>query len=413
MKILQLSTSDIEGGAARAAYRLHKGLRAIDIDSQVLVRAKLSHDPNVIAEPSLLTKLGPTLNSVPLRTYRKRERKMFSPQWFPDHLASSVARLSPDIVNMHWVCNGYLQIETLKKLPYPLVWTLQDMWAFTGGCHYSESCDRYQKKCGSCPQLNSTKENDLSRQVWNRKFRAWKNANLTIVVPSSWMAECARSSSLFGQLRIETIPFCLDTDVYRPHNRQFARTVLNLPQDKQLILFGALAATSDKRKGFEVLASALRHLHCNQLLPNAELAVFGSDPPEKPVDLGFKAHYLGHLNDDVSLALAYSTADVMIVPSFQESFGQTASEALACGVPVVAFNATGLKDIVAHQQSGYLAEPYEAEDLAKGIVWVLADTERHTQLCRAARQRAEQEFSLSLQAYRYVSLFQDLLGGSR
>jgi glycosyltransferase involved in cell wall biosynthesis len=409
MKILLLSTSDIEGGAARAAYRLHQGLKAIGKDSKMLVRAKFSHDRSVIVEQSLLTKLGPTFNGLPLRSYPKRSQMMFSPQWFPDAIASSVARMNPDVVNMHWVCNGYLKIETLARLGKPLVWTLQDMWPFTGGCHYNQDCDRYTNACGNCPQLNSGRDNDLSYQVWRRKQNAWKNINLSIVTPSSWMADCVKASSLFKDRRVEVIPFCLDTHRYQPVEKTVARRILNLPEDKQLVLFGALAATADKRKGFSLLVPALQSLSQSGWREQIELVVFGSDEPENPVDLGFKTHYLGHLNDDLSLAIVYSAADVMIVPSLQESFGQTASEALACATPVVAFDATGLKDIVDHQQNGYKAKPYEIDDLAAGIAWVLEDGDRHQKLCFNAREKAERAFSQEVQTRGYLSLFSDLL----
>ena len=243
MKTLILSTSDIEGGAARATYRLHQGLQTVGVSSQMLVRARLSGDKSVAAEKSVLTKLGPQMNNLPMQRYPNRERKLFSTQWFPDAIAPQAAKINPDVVNMHWVCNGFLKIETLAKLNKPLFWTLQDMWAFTGGCHYNEGCDRYQESCGRCPQLNSAKDKDLSHSIWQRKHKAWKDLNLTIVTPSSWMADCVRASSLLGDRRVEVIPFCLDTERYRPVDPKIARDLLNLPQDKQIILFGALSAT--------------------------------------------------------------------------------------------------------------------------------------------------------------------------
>lgn len=410
MNTLLLSTSDIEGGAARAAYRLHQSLQIIGVNSQMLVRSKFSVDRAAIAHKTTLAKLAPSLNSLPLKLYPKRDSDLFSPQWFPDAIAPKVAQLAPDIISLHWICNGYLQIETLAKFNKPLVWTLHDMWAFTGGCHYSKGCDRYTTSCGVCPQLKSNKKRDLSQSVWQRKQQAWKNLNLTLVSPSNWLAQCAKESSLFKDLRVEVIPYGLDIENYKPIARNVARTLLNLPQDKQIVLFGAAGvATDDPRKGFYLLQSALQKLSQSKWQDNIELVVFGATEPEKPVDLGFKVHYLGRLYDDISLALVYSTADVMIVPSTQEAYGQTASESLACGVPVVAFNTTGLKDIVEHQQNGYLAKPFEPEDLAQGIAYVLENDERHQKLCDRAREKAEKEFTLELQAWRYLSLFNEIV----
>lgn len=408
MKTLILSTSDIDGGAARAAYRLHQGLQALGEDSQMLVRAKSSGDRSVIAEKSLLTKLGPMMNTRPILRYPNRRRTLFSTQWFPDALGQKVATINPDVVNLHWIGNGFLKIETLKRFNRPIVWTLQDMWPFTGGCHYSENCDRYTQTCGRCPQLGSTSEQDLTRTIWRRKQKAWQGINLTIVTPSQWMADCVKASSLFGQRRVEVVPFCLDTDTYKPIPKAIARDILGLPQDRQLILFGALAATIDLRKGFNLLVDALRRLSQEGLGEATEVMVFGANTPDNPPEFGFKAHYLGSFADDMSLSIVYSAADVMIVPSIQESFGQTASEALACGTPVVAFAATGLKDIVDHQNCGYLARPYEAEDLAQGISWVLEDSDRHQHLCENARARAVAQFTLRVQAQAYQKLFQEL-----
>lgn len=408
MKTLILSTSDIDGGAARAAYRLHQGLRAIGEQSQMLVRVKLSNDRSVIAEQSLLTKLGPMMNTRPILRYPKRKKKLFSTQLFPDVLGKKVSALNPDVVNLHWIGNGFLQIETLQRFNRPIVWTLQDMWPFTGGCHYSEDCDRYTQSCGHCPQLGSMSERDLTRRIWRRKQSAWQGVNLTIVTPSQWMADCVKASSLFRQRRVEVVPFCLDTDTYKPIPKAVARDILGLPQDKRLILFGALGATVDPRKGFEQLVAALEQLSQTGLRDQAEVIVFGSNTPDNPPDFGFKAHYLGSFADDLSLSIVYSAADVMIVPSIQESFGQTASEALACATPVVAFAATGLKDIVAHQVCGYLAKPYQSEDLARGIAWVLEEGDRHPKLCEAARARAVEQFALKVQAQAYQNLFQEL-----
>ncbi len=413
MKVLHLSTHDIGGGAARAAYRLHTGLQDIGLQSQMLVQEKSSNDKTVIAPKIRLfqgiAKAKLTFESLPLKLYTQKKNTPFFIQWLPDRVIPKVAQINPDIINLHWISGAFMQIETFSKLKRPLVWTLHDMWGFTGGCHVIGECDRYKVSCGACPQLNSINEWDLSRWVWRRKVKAWKNINLTLVSPSSWLAECARSSSLFQNLRIEVIPHGLDTQKYRPINQHFARETLKLPQDKKLILFGAIEATSDRNKGFHLLQPALQELSKAGWKDNFEVVIFGASQPENPPDLGFKTYYLGHLYDDISLATVYSAADVMLVPSLQESFGQTASESLACGTPVVAFNSTGLKDIVDHQQNGYLANPYEVDDFAKGIAWILENEQRLEKLSFYARKKAEQEFTLELQARRYSALFEEIL----
>lgn len=408
MKVLHLSAFDLVGGAARATYRIHQGLQNAGADSQMLVQYKKGSDRTVTtAEPKVYAKLRSLADSIPINFYPHRQQ-MFSPQWCPDALLKRIDQFAPDIINLNWVCNGFVPVEALSKFKRPLVWTLQDMWAFTGGCHYTLGCDRYQNNCGNCPQLQSDRDRDLSRWVWQRKQKAWQNLNLTIVTPSSWMAECARSSSLFRELPIEIIPFGLDTARFAPYDSKKARQELKLPLDKQLVLFGAIDATGDTRKGSHLLQQALKQLSQSQRYKQIELVIFGASQPENPIDFGFLIHYLGHL-DDAHLRLAYSAADVMVAPSLQEAFGQTASESLACGTPMVVFAHTGLADIVDRDRNGYIANHGDTEDLARGIVWVIKDKERHQQLRYHARQKAEKEYATSVQASRYLSLFEKIV----
>lgn len=410
MKILHLSTSDIDNGGARAAYRLSQGLQSLGCSSQMLVRAKFSADNMVISEKSLLTKLGPTMSGLPLRLYPKYTSGMFSPQWFPDVVASRATQINPDIINLHWVCNGFLRIETLAKFQKPLVWTLHDMWTFTGGCVYTQECENYKQSCGNCPQLGSDRQNDLSNWVWQRKEKAWKNLNLTIVTPSHWLAKCAASSSLLKDTRIEVIPNGLDTDKYKPIAKSVARSILGLSEDKQLILFGAMNATGDSRKGFNFLQSALQNLSQSGWGENVELVIFGSSKPSNHIEFGFNSHYLGKLSDDISLALVYSAADVFVAPSMQDNLPNTVMEALACGTPCVAFDIGGMPDMIDHHQNGYLVTPFEIDDLVQGIIWVLEDQERHQKLQHHARDKSLREFANEVQARRYLSLYEDITG---
>jgi glycosyltransferase involved in cell wall biosynthesis len=414
MKPLILSTSDIEGGAARSSYRLHQGLQRINVHSQMLVQAKQSDDRTVIGSKTnsgigkTVAGLRLVLDKLPLKFYPKCDRTGYSLQWLPDRVSANVAQLNPDVINLHWINLGYLHIETIARFHKPLVWTLHDTWAFTGGCHYTQDCDRYRASCGACPQLPSTREWDLSRWVWQRKAKAWKNLNLTIVCPSSWLSECASSSSLFKDLRVDVIPYGLDIKVYKPTNKGVARELLGLPHDKQLILFGSLRTTSDRRKGFHLLQSALQDLSKTDWKDRLELVVFGYSQPENPPDLGFKIHYLGTLNDDLSLTLSYSAADVFVAPSMEDNLPNTVMESMACGTPSVAFKIGGMPDMIEHKKNGYLAQPYEVKDLAQGIVWVLENEERYHKLSYRAREKVEQEFTLEIQAHRYLSLFEEI-----
>ena len=409
LRPLLLSTGDSDGGAARAAYRLHRGLRSIGVPSGMLVQSKQGDDPTVFGPESKLGKAAgmvrPHVDRLPLGLYPRRKPVIFSPALLPDRVAAQVRRLDPDVVHLHWVAGGFLRIETLERFEKPIVWTLHDSWAFTGGCHVPYDCLRYRAACGACPTLGSVRDGDLSRHVWRRKKRAWRALPLTIVTPSRWLAECARSSSLFRDVPTHVIPNGIDLDRFRPIDKQQARDLLRLAPHKKLILFGAVAGTALHYKGFHLLTRAVAELARDGWAERAELVVFGGGEPADAPELGMPTHYAGRLHDDISLALFYAAADVMVVPSIQEAFGQTASEAMACGTPVVAFAATGLLDIVQHMRTGYLARPWEATDLARGIAWVLEDDARRVELCRAARARVEREFEIARVARQYESLY--------
>ena len=415
LKALLVSAFDLYGGAARAAHRLHQGLRLANIDSQMLVQVKQSYAPYILGPKATSATAQIThgarvlLNQMPVKLYPNHDRTLFSPQWLYSDVAKKIHKLNPDIVNLHWTSGGYLQIESITKINKPIIWTLHDMWAFTGGCHYTQNCDRYKVSCGACPQLGSTKEHDLSRHVWQRKANAWKNHRFTLVALSHWMSDVIKCSPLLKDSHIEVIPNGLNTKIYRPFDPTIARDILGLPHGKKLLLSGSLDISSEKRKGSNLLLSALRNLQKTDWRDNLEIVVFGSSNPEKPIDLGLKVHYLGILNDDYSLALAYSAVDTFVAPSLQDNLPNTVMEALACGTPCIAFNIGGMPDMIEHLQNGYLTIPYQVDDLTKGITWILENQERHQKLSYRARQKITQNFSQEIQASRYQALFESIL----
>lgn len=418
MKVVVMNTTDIEGGAARCAHRLHRGLRQAGIDSTYFVQKKLGADANVMTPRSwqhrLFSDLRPGIDRIPMRLYGNRQRSPFSTGLMsPFEMAPVVAR-NPDIVNLHYVGEGFLPIRSLAKIRKPIVWTLHDSWPFTGGCHLPGDCTAYEQSCGRCPILGSTGSNDLSYWILRHKANQWRDLDITIATVSSWLATCARKSSLFGSRRIEPINPGLNLKAYAPVDRATARSILSLPQDKKLILFGAMHSTTDPNKGFQFLHPAVQHLSQSAIGKEAEFVIFGASRPDPEPDFGMPSHYMGRLHDDISLAVLYSAVDVMVVPSIRESFGQTASESMACGTPVVAFGATGLLDIVEHQHNGYLAKPYDPLDLAQGIAWVLSrDPGESRVLSDNARQTAIARFSIEAMTASYIDLFRDVLSPTR
>ena len=411
MNVLMLNTFDNVAGADRAARRLQLGLLAAGIEVKFLVQFKSGHEPEVLCSASplqiLLRRLKLYLGTVPVRFYSHQPVNNFTPAWLPDRLPAQVAAIAPDLLHLHWLGAGFCRIESVARFHSPLLWTLHDSWPFTGGCHLPGSCQKYQQACGACPVLGSRREEDLSRSTWQRKERAWRDLPLTVVAPSRWLADCARSSSLLRDVRVEVIPNGIDTAVFRPLEKGAARLLLGLPQDRPCVLFGAVNPLSDPNKGWALLQGALRIV--KESRPDVLTVVFGSAAPAEAPETGLETIYLGRLGDDAALIAAYSAADVFVAPSLQESFCQTVLEAMACATPAVAFAATGLLDLIEHQRTGYLAQPYDVSDLARGILWVIAEEERHPELSAQARKKAEGDFAIAVVARQYVELYDDIL----
>lgn len=413
MKILHCNTFDIYGGASRAAYRLHKGLQAHSVDSQMLVQNKRGDDWSVVAPVSNIEKgvalLRPVFDALPLIFYPEKSPDEFSVSMLPGHSVSNINTINPDIIHLHWIGRGFLRIEDLPKLPVPIVWTFHDMWAFTGGCHIDRGCGRYQNECGACPQLGSKKKNDLSHRILKRKKRAWRELNLSIITPSAWMADCAEKSSLFENKKIRIIPNGLNLQDYKPTPKDQARELWNLPQDKKLILCGAMNLSVDSNKGSHLIKEAIQFLEKNPIHSAIELVLFGSNKPPNYPEVNLKTHHIGRLHDDISLASLYSASDVFVCPSLQENLPNMVAESLACGTPVVAFNTGGLPDMIAHKDNGYLADCYQPEDLARGIQWVLEDEVQHKKLCAASRKKAEKDYDILKVSAQYQDLYNNLL----
>ena len=300
-----------------------------------------------------------------------------------------------------------MSIADIGRLRKPVVWTMHDMWGFCGAEHYTEDFrwrDGYLKH--SRPAYESGF--DLNRWTWQRKLKHWRRP-MHIVTPSQWLANCARQSVIMQNWPVTVIPNPIDTEAWRPIDKALARSILHLPSEKPLLLFGAMGGTRDPRKGFDLLKSALDHLRGE--IAGLELIVLGQVAPKEPVNLGFPIHYAGHIHDDISLCLFYSAADAVVVPSRQEAFGYVGAEAHACGTPAVAFGVFGLTDIVDHEKTGYLAQPFDTEDLARGIYWILDGAERRTMLSAQSRQAAVAKFSYPVVAQQYLQIYNKIRKG--
>jgi glycosyltransferase involved in cell wall biosynthesis len=405
MNILLVSTQDSKGGAARAMLRLHHGLRHSLHESHILAYYRQQSDTHRVGQHdwvSLSVRASVWANQRATHGQTTPDCELFSTNLVPNALHRRIAQLNPDVLHLHWIAGGFLPISRFSRLKKPIVWTLHDMWAFTGGCHYTQGCTRYQHTCGNCPQLRHAHTHDLSQRVFHAKVQEWREVPMTIITPSQWLARCVRESALLGHQRIEVIPNGINTRLYQPLDRATARQAFGLPQHKRLIVFGALNSTTTPRKGFDALKHALRALKTH----DTELVIFGAKRPQHTLDFGLPTHYLGNLQDDISLALAYNTADVFVAPSLQDNLPNTVLEALACGVPCVAFNIGGMSDLITHQHNGYLAQANNTDDLAQGIEWVLAQD--RALLSQQARETIIRGFALEKIVERHIALYESL-----
>ena len=410
MKSLLVNSFDLHGGAAIATYRLHHALRTVNVESNLFVQRKYSSDETVIASKSaastLVSQLSSKFDSLPLKRYPARTGQLFSPAITPDRLIRRVKELDPDIVHLFWITAGFIKIESLAKLNKRVVWTLHDMWPFTGGCHYDNYCNRYTKSCGKCPLLGSSKDYDLSAKVLQRKQAAWNDLDITIVATSRWLADCAQKSTLFQNKRIEIIANAFDIEKYHPIDKPAARNAFNFPQHKKLVLFSAFNATNDKRKGYQHLLPALKNMNEHDKA-DIELIILGANKPAKTFDFGMEVHYIEHLQDEISQVLLYSAVDVLVLPSEQENLSNTVIEAMLCATPVVAFEIGGMPDIIEHNVNGYLAKPFEPVDLAEGILRVLNALDS-SGMALSARCIAVEKYNREKIANEYLNLYQDI-----
>jgi glycosyltransferase involved in cell wall biosynthesis len=410
LKIVIVSASELHGGAARAAYRLHKSLLLADVNSTMIVQKKCSDDYTVITPSSkfkkLINELRPALDHIIMII--SGSKVLFSSSYLPfSGIIDKVNSLNPDIVHLHWVAGGTVRIEDLGKINAPVVWNLQDMWPFTGGCHYTGHCTRYENNCGKCEILDSNKENDLSKRVFKRKIEAYKKLyNLTIVGVSRWISGCAKSSFLFHNNRVLTIPNCFDTDLLKPIDKSIARDIFGIPNNKKVILFAAMNSLDDPRKGAVQLLEALNLLE----LEDVVFVIAGSSKPEKKLKLKYPVYFIPPLSDETSLPMMYNTADVVIVPSLQENLANSIIESLSCGIPVIAFNIGGNADMIDHKINGYLANKLDVKDMAYGITWIL-DHDNYIDMSIKSREKVLSFFDRKIVVKQYINLYKEILEG--
>lgn len=316
-----------------------------------------------------------------------------------------------DILHFHWINQGFISLSEIKNqilLGKPVVWTMHDMWPCTAICHHSWGCEGFTKNCGMCPLLKSRKEKDLSYRIWHeKKFIA--SSNIHIVTVSSWLANMAKKSSLTKNLNITVIPNVIDTTVFFKRNKNEVRRELSLPLDKCIILMGA-ARLDDPIKGFEYLERALLKLVTDKYKKeNILLLLFGAVKDSSFLqNLPVPYLWLNSIRNMSRIADLYSAADVTLVPSYYETFGQTIIEAMACGCPAVSFNNSGQTDIIDHKINGYLAQYKDVNDFAIGIDWALSNRNDFA-IQASCIKKVHENYTEAIVAEKYISLYNSIL----
>ncbi len=415
MKSLLLSHSDGGGGAGRAAYRLQQALVAAGVDSRMHVDFKDSGDPRVTKNhgpfADAARRLRITIEEIPAVVARHPQPRLFAPGLMSAISARRINSSGADIINAHWTNFGYLSIGQIARITKPFVWSLHDMWAFTGGLNYAPDDAGARWRTGYRKDNRAPHEHgwDVERWVAGRKERVWTRPR-HVITSSIWMSKLAAESALLAKWPVHVIPNAVDTQTYAPQSSLSARRRFGINPEASLVVVALPTRLDDPRKGFDLLKQALAHLvRSSQQVSAVELAVVGHGqaPVDWPAGLP-PTHWLGYL-DDQGCVDAYNSADVVVVPSRQDNSPQTATEALSCGAAVVAFRVSGLPDFVAHGETGYLARPEDPRDLAAGIEWVLADAERRGAFADTARRRAVRLWSTAVVGHAHRQLFESII----
>jgi glycosyltransferase involved in cell wall biosynthesis len=404
MNVLHINQSDISGGAAIAGYRLHEGLLAQGVESRLLVgQVETSSDRVAL-----------------LQRNKRIEKPLWSVSWrlgfnYLNHINSfDIPKHSfyknADILNFHNLHNDYFNYLAIPALTEnkPAVFTLHDMWSFTGHCAYSFDCDRWKTGCGQCPypEAYPAVPKDNTHLEWKLKNWVYSKANLTIVTLSQWLTQQVKQSIL-NRFPIHYIPNGIDTEVYQPLDREQCRSLLNIPIGKKVLMFGAESLTNT-RKGGDLLLKALQNLPAS-LKTETVLLTIGHGGEAISEAVGMATVNLGYVSSDRLKSIAYSAADLVIFPTRADNLPLVLQESMACGTPMVSFKIGGVPDLVRPDITGYLATPEDADDFCHGIMQLLEDDSLRDRMSQNCRAIALAEYPIELQAQRYIELYHQVL----
>jgi glycosyltransferase involved in cell wall biosynthesis len=367
MRVLIISGEDLAGGGHRAAFRLHQALRGIGVESFMAVRRKHSTDPFVhkMTRPELgWPPVGRGyMDLLPSFLCRSKDEPI-SLGLQSANLGKLTDRFKPDIVNLHWINGGIASIRAVGKLQVPVVWTLHDMWPFTGGCHYSGDCLQYRQTCNHCPKIKRVLGAPaFTRWVHARKCHSWSSNPLNAITPSAWMKELATSSSLFARAKVTHVRNCVDSRTFNGQARLKMRAELGLLPASKVILF---SSANQPRKGARIIPEVIRHLRNQVPRVNWRFLFMGGMPPHLEPRQDIIA--LPRTTDEARVASYYAASDIYALPSLEDNLPNTISESLCCGTPVIAFPTGGIVEMIEARRNGMLASEHTASSMAAAIM---------------------------------------------
>lgn len=401
MKVVHLSTTDM-GGAYEAAQRISDCLNLAGTESEVLVRSKFrEHTLTIPFYNSLLQKfMSKTKNFCNLLI---SDGEVVFDRYGADICNHPYIRQA-DVICLHWV-NSFVsvsEVERILTLGKPVFWIMHDMWPFTGGCHYAGNCIQYTEKCDNCVMVKKSKLKSVA--YWQKKkHECFCSRNLYPIGPSSWISRCAQKSTIFQEKVIETIPNPINTEVFLPKNekeKEAVRKKYELSGQKHTILFGAAKVANNPIKGFQYFVDAVKKLPKEDY----QVLVLGQSEREDVLNetLELEVRYTGFINNSTQLCDIYNVADLLVAPSLQENYSNTVLESLACGTPAVVFEVGGMSDLIKTGYNGYLVKNKNADDLAKGIIYVSKNREV---LSENAREQVMRKNTFTVIGEKYKNLF--------
>lgn len=418
MRVLIINTAERKGGAAIAASRLMESLKNNGIKAKMLVRDKQTDQISVV---------GLKRNWLQVWKFVWERIVIWSANCFKRNnlFAVDIANTGTDItslpefkqadvIHLHWINQGMLSLKDIRKIlasDKPVVWTMHDMWPCTGICHYARECTNYRQECRNCPYIyKGGGRKDLSYRTFRKKQKLYKEASIHFVTCSRWLKEQAQTSALIADKTIVNIPNAINTNLFKPLNKQEARSKCKLPQDKKLILFGSVKIT-DKRKGIDYLIESCRilaetHPELKEMLG---VVVFGSQSQQLAAQLPFKVYPLDYVSSEHDMVNIYNAVDLFVIPSLEDNLPNTIMEAMACGIPCVGFHTGGIPEMIDHLHNGYVAQYKSSEDFANGICWTLNESE-YPSLSEEASRKVAANYSESIIAKKYIDVYNKITG---